>query len=247
MPAEIGLIVLAAIAGFGVGTVADPFVDSMYSDPLLYSPFGRCARCNRHLLPFGAVAIAGFVRWRGRCPHCGSPFPARALFLPLAMGTFFALTVVAYDDGGRIALTLVFGAAAMLFVATDTERRIIPNRLVYPVLALAVAVAPLWPQHDWWNPYATGAGFLLAAAAARMRFGVAVGAGDLKIAVLLGLTVGWPDAVVAFAVSAIAALGALMIVFTQVDYPARLLPYASMLAVGLIAALLWAEPLISSI
>lgn len=250
MPAELSFIIIAALGGLLAGTLADPFVDSMYADPLHYSPFGRCVRCDAHLLPAGALAIVGYVRWRRRCPHCGAPFPARSILLPLAMAALFALTVVAYeDDERRIAMTMVFGAAALVLLWTDTERRVAPNRLIYPALALAAVAAPFWPQHDWWQPYLTAAALVAATGAARtwLGVGVGVGVGDVKFAALLGLTLAWPGALVAIAVAGIAASGALMVVLTPVSYPARQLPYSSMLAFGMLVALLWAEPLLSSV
>lgn len=244
MAAEPLVAVLAALAGLLLGTLADPFVDQLYSDPLLYTPFGRCRRCATRLLPFGAVAIVGYARWRGRCPHCRAPFPMRTVLLPPATAALFLLTLLAHDDGWRIVLTVMFGTLALVLIATDTERRLIPNRLMYPALGLAVAVAPLWPQHTALDAYASGAGLLALFAALRLWLGMRIGLGDVKFATLLGLTLAMPDALIAFAVAAIAALGAVFVVFAaEAGPPPRLLPYSSMLALGMLFALLWGEPL----
>lgn len=240
MAADPPFLLLAALGGLLVGTLADPFVDQFYSDPLLYSPFGKCRRCNTHLLPFGAIALVGYVRWRGRCPHCSTPFPLRSVLLPTAMAVLFVLTLAGHDDGREIALTMTFGAFALLLATTDAERHIAPNRIMYPALALAVVLAPFWPQHSLLNLYLTGAGLLALFLALRLALGIRVGLGDIKFAALLGLTLGMPDAAIALGVAAIAALGAVIVVFAEAGPPTRLLPFGSMLAIGMIFTLLWA-------
>jgi leader peptidase (prepilin peptidase)/N-methyltransferase len=237
------LVVGAAAGGLAIGTLADPFVDQLYSDPFLYSPFGRCARCNTKLLPFGAIALVGFVRWRGACPHCGRRFPIRSLLLPFGAAALFAITLLAYEDAWRIALTLAFGMIALVFLATDAERRTLPDRLMYPVLVAAVIVAPFWPQHSAVNAYLTGIGLLALFVVLRRLLGVRIGLGDVKFALLIGLTLAMPDTLIAFAVAGIAAFGAIIVVFAESAMPARLLPYSSMLATGMLFALLWGEPL----
>ena len=243
MTADPAVIAAVAAGGLVLGTLADPFVDQIYSDPLLYSPFGRCARCNTKLLPFGAIALLGYARWRGACPHCGRRFPLRTLLLPFGAAALFAITLIAYDDPWRIALTIGFGMLALLFLVTDAERRTLPDRLMYPVLALALVLAPFWPQHEAYNAYLTGAGLLLLFVLLRRWLGVRIGLGDVKFALLIGLTLAMPDTLIAFAVAGIAAFGAIIVVFAESGPPARLLPYSSMLATGMIFALLWGEPL----
>ena len=237
------LLAIVALAGLLTGTLADPLIDQLYSDPLLYSPYGRCARCNTRLLPFGAIALIGYLRWRAHCPHCGTRFPLRSVLLPLAMAAFFAGALLAHDDGRRIGLTIVFGAFALIFITTDVERRTLSGRLMYAALAAAVIAGPFWPHHGVINLYATGAGILAGFAALRLLFGLRLGLGDVKLATLLGLTLGLPGAPIAFGIAVIAALGAAIVAAADSGRQTRALPYGALLGIGMIAALLWAEPL----
>jgi prepilin signal peptidase PulO-like enzyme (type II secretory pathway) len=114
----------------------------------------------------------------------------------------------------RVLVTL-FGAAFIAAAALDVERRTIPNRLVYPAALLAVAVEPLWPGR---SPNDSVLGGVVALVVC-MVFGAigpigsralrkpitGVGAGDLKLLVLVGLVVAWPGIVIAVWVTAVAA------------------------------------------
>ena len=241
------ILALAAMAGVLIGTLVDPFIDQLYSDPLLYSPFGRCSRCNTRLLPFGAIALIGYLRWRGHCPHCRTRFPLRSLWLPVAMAMFFVATLVAHDgDTRRIGLTIFFGTFALIFLTTDVERRTLSDRLMYPALVAAVIAGPFWPNHGVVNFYATGAGILATFLILHRLFGLRLGLGDVKLATLLGLTLGLPGAAIAFAIAIIAALGAITVAASDSRRQIRAIPYGALLGIGMIAALLWAEPLTRS-
>ncbi|MSQ61916.1 MAG: hypothetical protein EXR43_04995 [Dehalococcoidia bacterium] len=237
------LLALVTMAGLLTGTLADPLIDQLYSDPLLYSPYGRCARCNTRLLPFGAIALIGYLRWRAHCPHCRRRFPLRSVLLPLTMAAFFAVTLLAHDDARRIGLTMLFGSFALIFITTDVERRTLSGRLMYAALAAAAIAGPFWPHHGVINLYATGAGILAGFAGLRLFFGLRLGVGDVKMTALLGLTLGLPGAAIAFGIAVIAALGAIMVASADSRPQMRALPYGALLGIGMIAALLWAESL----
>lgn len=105
-------------------------------------------------------------------------------------------------DAGPALLTLAFAFVLLLLASTDFERRLIPNRLSYPATVAALAVCWAWPDRSAKEVF-EGAGLALAVAAvlfglgivASLTFGVkgsALGLGDVKLMLLLGLLTGWP-------------------------------------------------------
>lgn len=125
-------------------------------------------------------------------------------------------------------------AAFLIAIAVyDVRRQRIPNAAVYPAIAIALVVAFLRPDGDWWS-------FVLAGLSAAAFFMVLVAVsnggmagGDVKLAGLVGLVAGWPGVLVAvfvaFAVGA--AAGLLLIAIGRLGRRDPL-PFAPALAVG---------------
>lgn len=135
------------------------------------------------------------------------------------------------------------GAGYATFLITiavyDVRRRRIPNAAVYPAIAVALVVALIRPDGPWWSFLLAGlaaGGFFIALSDVSQG---AMGGGDVKLAVLIGLAAGWPGVLVAvfvgFAVGA--GVGLLLIALGRLGRRDSL-PFAPALAVGAATAAL---------
>ncbi len=82
----------------------------------------------------------------------------------------------------------------------DLEHRLILDRVIFPAMGLALAVSIF--NQPWWAGLATGIGagvlFALIALIGALIFKAeAMGFGDVKLAVFIGLLLGWPYTVTA--------------------------------------------------
>jgi len=152
------------------------------------------------------------------------------------------LALVALRGGGpaEMALNALFSAVLLLLLVTDLERRLIPNRIVYPAAALALALSWAWPDRGLLSALA-GGGLLFSLTlvvyiVARGGFG----AGDVKMAALIGLMTGLPRALVGLTIGVLA--GALAAIpFLLLGRRGLYIPYGPFLALGGIVALLWGD------
>jgi Flp pilus assembly protein protease CpaA len=110
---------------------------------------------------------------------------------------------------------LIAAALVLLYVAaTDIYERRIPNRVMFPALACALALALLQPER--WSLLLGGVlagGVLLLPA---VLYGLEkAGGGDVKLALFLGLVLGWPHIflalVLAFSSALLFSIGGLML------------------------------------
>jgi len=86
--------------------------------------------------------------------------------------------------------SLLLGALAI----SDARTLLLPNRLMYPGLVAALALAGAWPDHSLWSSLIGG----LAGGAVMFALFVVLpgfGAGDVKLCALIGLLAGWPHIV----------------------------------------------------
>lgn len=154
--------------------------------------------------------------------------------------------------GGPAWLTCIgvgYGAFLVAIAIYDVRRHRVPNVAVYPAIAIAIALAFVRPDGDWWSFLLAGLGAGAFFLALGSMDSAAMGGGDVKLAVLIGLMAGWPGVVVAvfvaFAVGATVGLALISLGRLGRRDP---LPFAPALAVGAVtaavtghqvAALLW--------
>jgi leader peptidase (prepilin peptidase)/N-methyltransferase len=112
------------------------------------------------------------------------------------------LGALGYELGATWLLLLhgVFGLVLVQVIFFDLEHRLILDRVIFPSMGLALAVSVF--NHPWWAGLATGLGagllFALIAMIGALIFKAeAMGFGDVKLAVFIGLLVGWPYTVTA--------------------------------------------------
>ncbi len=148
------------------------------------------------------------------------------------------------------ALNLLFPAAALAVLAsvtiTDIRRMIIPNRIVLPAAAAALAYNVAWGSGPWWEyPVAGLAAFAFLLLPAIIRPG-AMGMGDVKLALFMGFLLGQYVAVALFLALIASALIGLGLIATRVRGRKDRIPFGPFLAAGSAVALLAGEQLLSA-
>lgn len=138
-----------------------------------------------------------------------------------------------------LAAALVGAAGCAVLVAvtvTDIERRIVPNRIVVPALAAALAANTLRDPSVEWIIAALGAGaFYLVIA---LVYPAGLGMGDVKLAAFLGALLGWSVAPALFVGSLLALVPAVAILAVRGSSGRKVkLAFAPYLAAGGVIAL----------
>lgn len=169
-------------------------------------------------------------------------------WLVVAAGAVAFGATVARFGGNPVHLGVVFAYVAVLIVlfAIDLDQRLLPNVLTYPLVAYAIAVYALGA-----SPFVrTGDDLLWAAAAAvvvpaglfllAIPFGQgAIGEGDLKLLVSVGLFAGATKLVYGLVVGAVAAgVVVAALVFVRRLSMKSFVPYGPFLIAGTLWAIL---------
>jgi leader peptidase (prepilin peptidase)/N-methyltransferase len=107
----------------------------------------------------------------------------------------FAIFAIHVTDIPLLALRSVFVLVLVQVIFFDFEHRLILDRVMFPAMALSLVVSLF--GHPWWAGIASGLGvgllFLLLSLVGSAIFKAdALGFGDVKLAVFMGLLVGWP-------------------------------------------------------
>lgn len=238
-------VLIVGIVGLLCGHAIDLLWGRFYTGEPVGGPLYRCSACKGaarsiHLLPFG-----GLLRKGARCPNCGEALPLRAIYLPVAAALLF---VVSWDSFGReLGAGILGGVFATIFFTlalTDLETRLLPNRIIYPSILLAIALSWGWPDTSVIDVLAGGAGAIAIAALfffLSLPFGSdAFGMGDVKMIVLMGFVLGVPSVLVGVVVGTlIAGAGAAILLITRLRSRKDYIPHGPFLALGALIALWW--------
>jgi prepilin signal peptidase PulO-like enzyme (type II secretory pathway) len=124
----------------------------------------------------------------------------------LLAGVAAAVTAVAFRPdhyaAGPALIVAGVSLAMLVLASTDIERKLLPDRLMYPSILAAIAVSWVWPDRSLAAIW-IGGGVAVAAGVGVFLLGQAVGSvlgaretpfglGDVKLIVFLGFLLGWP-------------------------------------------------------
>jgi len=170
-----------------------------------------CHRCGARPAASSYLPVLGALT---RCGACGRNRRAADLAVPLVAGVTFLVVALVVGNRWQLLPLLVFSGALIVLAAIDIERFRLPDRVLFPALALsalAVVAVSLTDGPD---------GHLLPALVGSLSyFGLllvpnlvnpaGLAFGDVKLALLLGLGIGWMRA--SMAESLVLVIYALMI------------------------------------
>jgi leader peptidase (prepilin peptidase)/N-methyltransferase len=243
--------IVVACLGWGVGLLINLLADSLPRARRLHWP--RCEACGA---PRPAVAWSGLVQWvtgRRRCEYCSIPRGLRAGIAEI-ISIAAALALFTRDPawlrlGASSLVTFLF----LLIVVIDLEHRLIPHAITLPAAILIGAVGVLDPARGAVKTLAGGAagfalvyllyllgglfGRLISRLRGRALEEIPFGFGDVTLAGVIGLAVGWPGVIVALFIGILAAglfsAAFLLIMLARRRYTAFIpIPYGPFLVLG---------------
>jgi prepilin signal peptidase PulO-like enzyme (type II secretory pathway) len=267
------LATLLFLLGLGAGVVLNSLADNLPpdADDLRYpARRPRCRTCGQPYAPADWLALAALVRHGGRCQHCGAPRPWRAALVELAAGLLTAyLWFWAARTGAPLPealvvylAALVLGLGLLLVTVIDVEHRLILWAVIWPVALVAALTGFVLPGRGLVKTLVGGmAGygltlgiFVLGELYTRVMQHlrgqppdeVAFGGGDVNLAGLVGLAVGWPGVLlsltIAILLGGLYSLGYIVVQVLRRRYsPHSVVPYGPFLVMGALAIYLYGK------
>jgi leader peptidase (prepilin peptidase)/N-methyltransferase len=194
--------------------------------------------------------VAGAFPWKDGI--LGRP-AVRPPVVEIGTGALCALVALRFGLSWELPAFLYLAVVAVLLAVVDLQHRLLPNRVVFPSDGIAAVLLLLPAALD--AAWADLVRALIAAVVLYVVFWVlrfvyppGMGGGDVKLAFLIGLALGWlgwgavvVGAVAGFAVQAVLAVG--LLVARRVGLRTEL-PFGPAMLLGAAVAVGWAEPLV---
>lgn len=144
------LTVFVFALGSCVGSFLNVVVYRLPRGESLITPPSHCPKCDKPIRAWDNIPIVSWLILRGRCRYCGQRIAGRYPLVELATALLYLAVWFRINALGLSYAVLpawFFLVAALLAVTiTDLESRIIPNKVTYTGMIVAVFLAAALPQ-----------------------------------------------------------------------------------------------------
>ncbi len=166
----------------------------------IVSPPSACPGCGHTIRARDNIPVVSWLLLRGRCRDCGEAISPRYPAVELATAlAFAAVTVLALRDDRTVWVLpalLYLAAISIALALIDVDVRRLPDAIVLPSYAVVIVLlaGASLVEGDWWPMLRAG---IAGAAAFGFYFALifaypeGMGFGDVKLAGVLGLVLGW--------------------------------------------------------
>lgn len=186
-----------ALAGAAVGSFLNVCIDRLPAGRSIIRPPSFCDSCQRRIPRRQLIPLLSFLWLRRRCSHCGASIPWRVFWVEAVTGVSFALLYWHFGLTAELAVALFYFSIFIVIFVIDIDHQLILNRIVYPAAAIALIIDIFMPEPGFLNGLLGGGVGLAVLLVPALVFRGGMGWGDVKMAGLIGLVVGFPQVLVA--------------------------------------------------
>lgn len=252
------LLPLLAVFGLAVGSFLNVVIVRVPSDESILRPPSKCPQCGHEIGHRDNIPVLSWVLLRGKCRHCAEPIPAGYPLVELANAVLWVLAGLRFGAHWPLLPYAALFSVLLVLSVIDLELYLLPNKITYPTMLVSVpAVVALSfavdddPVSRSLGALATGLGYaaflgLLLVTWELLFRKEGMGGGDVKLAVILGIWVGWLNPIlVVHALLAASVIGLVVGVGIMiVRRESRPFPFGPWLAVGTVAVILASRPIL---
>jgi leader peptidase (prepilin peptidase) / N-methyltransferase len=191
-----------ATMGLAVGSFANvPIHRWPRGGTILEPKRSACPGCCEAIRPLDNIPVVSWIVLRGRCRACGEPISVRYPLIEALTGILFGAVTWIWGLDPLLPALLAFTWSLIVATVIDLEFRIIPNRLTLrlPFVLLPLLIGAAAYDGAWLDlrraviagVVVPGVMFALSELFRLLRGQAGIGMGDIKLAISLGLVVGY--------------------------------------------------------
>ena len=265
---DIALIIVFILLGTAVGSFLNVCIDRLPARKSVIRPPSYCDVCQRRLALKDLIPVFSFIWLRRRCRSCGALIPWRVFWVEIGTGILFGfiywyfMVYPASPEAVQFVVTIFYSCVFIIIFSIDLKHQLILNRIVYPVAVVAL-VLDISLHQPGLIESAPGAFQSMPDVAARTVVGITggvtgfvlllipalvfrggMGWGDVKMAGLIGLVVGFPLVFTALFITIIAGgLTAVALLLLRLKGRKEGIPFGPFLSLGVLVTLFWGPTL----
>lgn len=223
--------------GLAVGSFLNVLIDRLPRGKNVITGRSTCDYCGKALRWFELIPLVSFLVQRGRCRRCHKKLSWQYLIVELVTAAGFIFFAPSY--------WIIFSSLLVIFVA-DLKYQIIPDSMVVlGLLGVLLQGHPLQiPQGValWISAFGASVFFLLLWL---VTHGKGMGLGDVKLAFLMGLLLGFPNIIIASYLAFLTGAGAgVILILLGKKKLKEKIAFGPFLVMGTVVALIWGDKII---
>lgn len=258
---DVLLLALLALGGLVVGSFVNTVIVRVPAKEPLLGLRSRCPQCEAPIARRDNIPVLSWVLLRGRCRSCREPIPVGYPLVEVANAGLWVAAGLRFGAEPELAVYAVLFSVLLALSVIDLELYILPNRITYPSILASLVIVPLLSLLVSDDPgrairWALIGGFGYAGflAITLILYELIVrkegmGMGDVKLALLLGIWVGWIDPILvlysliaASLIGLVVGLGIFIVRRSSKPYP-----FGPWLAIGALFVILASNQILDSL
>lgn len=197
------MIIFVIILGLLVGSFLNVLIIRIPKNESIVYPASHCVSCNHKLAAIDLIPVVSYIFLRGKCRYCRCRISPRYMLVELAMGILAACSFYAYGISIEFVASFVLDALLIVVAVIDLEHKIIPDELVVAGTTVGVILIIYSRFYDvafydvWYSPL-VGMVLVPGILIVLSKIGgiiyktdEAIGFGDVKLFVPIGMIVGY--------------------------------------------------------
>ena len=164
----------------------------------------RCLSCGHTLQWYDLLPLVSWIRTGGKCRYCRHPIGRFEPLIEVGTAAFFAISFLSWPVAlaSPLAITqfvvwLVAGVMLVILFAYDTKWFLLPDRVVFPLMGVALGynlLGLIGATEPWMAVADTAAAIVILSGLYLVLWLISrgrwIGFGDVKLGVILGLLTG---------------------------------------------------------
>jgi len=193
-----------------VGSFLNAVIDRLHTGESIKTNRSHCDSCGHVLGVFDLIPVFSWMILRGRCRYCSAAIPIRNPLVELTTIGLFVATylylgglerLVGFGDWIVLGLLLTVVCSLLVLFVYDVYHQLLPDRVMLVTLVATIALhgvsfittGNLFGGITWHNAILSGIGSALPYfVIILLTKGAGMGGGDLKLAFVMGLLLGFP-------------------------------------------------------
>lgn len=246
------------IAGLCVGSFLNVVICRLPEKRSIVKSRSSCPHCKEIIKPYDLLPLVSFCVLKGQCRQCKKKISWQYPIIELITGLIFVATTYYYQTIGGIynpllIRDLVILSALIVVFATDFKYMLIFDAVTVPMMVFAF-VANIFLLGNSSNYLSLSLNYLAAGIIGAGFFflqyyfskGKWVGAGDIRLGLLMGLILGWPKIIVAlFFAYVVGAICSLILVAVKTKKMNSQIPFGVFLSLATAVAMFWGDSVIN--
>jgi leader peptidase (prepilin peptidase)/N-methyltransferase len=242
------ILILILIFGLFLGSFLGVLVDRIPRNETVVKGHSHCEFCKKELAWYDLIPVWSFLITRGRCRYCKRSLSIFYPVIEITTGLMFAATCIFVSSQFTISLfyyLLIISSFIVIFF-TDLRYGIIPDKILLPTIVVSLLYQLFINPSSFIINLFCGIGAFLFFITVSVIFSAltkkdAMGGGDIKLAFLLGLILGFPNIIVSLYLAFLtgAFVGIILIIWKKKSFRGATLPFGPFLILGAVISLFW--------